>query len=178
MLHNIHLYFDVLEWRQSVREERKKKYRGRGLNLVARATNVRDIRLINMPEKLRDLEFHLTVVEGTPVLVSGEPFEDGIGIIILHQCEPARDDLPEIEAMVTGWFYVESDLYQELWQQVLTDNYSSSRMELEAGPFGFDMMEWTWDPATQAQLNVQYAAFDFVRSKRKEPPPLKKGLFS
>ncbi|GMP05241.1 hypothetical protein [Bradyrhizobium sp. TM239] len=178
MLNSIHLFLDILEWRQTIRDEKQKRYHGRGLSLTALATNVHDIQLINMPERLRELQFHLTVHEGTARVANGEPFEDGIGVMVLHPSEPARDDLPAIDAMVSGWFFLQADLYHDVWQQVSADNYSSARLSLYAGPFGFDVMEWIWDYKKNPGLNIEEASFEFVRNKRAiQPPPLKKSLF-
>ena len=105
--------------------------------------------------------------------------EDGIGLFVFNERRPGGDDYGPEDAMVMGWFFLESDLYSELWSQVAADRYSSCSITVTVGPVAFRSVEWAWDVKANKQLFIEDVSVAFVRdkTKRSEEPPPKRGFF-
>lgn len=175
----IFVNLEPYEWRQSVRAERGKRYNGRAMQMTARVTDGSDIELIGSDEKLNDLAVHLSILEGEPTTGDGKPFEDGIGVFVFNEKRPGGVDYGSTDAMVVGWFFLERDLYSELWSQIAADRYSNCYVTVTVGPVAFRSIEWAWDVNQRSKLFIEDVSISFVRdkSKKEEPPATKPGLF-
>ena len=175
----IFINLEPYEWRQSLRAERGKRYNGRGLQMAARVIDGADIELVGTDEKLDRLSVHLSIMEGEPTTGDGQPLEDGIGLFVFNEKRPGGDDYGPTDAMVIGWFFLDSDLFNEVWSQVAADRYSTCSVTVTVGPVAFRSVEWAWDVKGGSKLLIEDVSVAFVRDKTKpkEMPPPKRGLF-
>ncbi|MGY3511823.1 hypothetical protein ACVIQY_004798 [Bradyrhizobium sp. USDA 3051] len=165
------------EWRQSLRGDETKKYAGRGMQLSARMTDVRDIELLNTDEKLGDIIAHIGIHSGEPTMGDGKPLEAGIGLFVFNERRPSDE---YSEAMIIGWFCLAPEDYDEVWRQVADDNYTSCTVTLEVGPMQHKGAGWAWDVKRESKLYVDNGQLYFIhsRAKKEEPQPARKrGLF-
>lgn len=74
---------------------------------------------------------------------------------------------------------MESDLFNEVWSQVVSDRYSSCIVTITIGPVASRNFDWAWDVKATNKLFIKDASVSFVRVKTKpeEKPPPKRGLF-
>jgi hypothetical protein len=165
------------EWRQSIRAEHRGRYNGRSLQMAARVAEEHDIQLIGTDEKFDGLSVHLGVMEGEPTTGDGKPLDEGIGVFVFNEKRPGGDDYDSMDAMVVGWFFLDSDLYSEVWSQVAADRYSRCSVTVTVGPVPFRSVEWVWDVTAHKKLFIQDASIAFVRTKPKAEPPPKRGFF-
>jgi hypothetical protein len=175
----ISINLEPYEWRQSLRAEHGKRYNGRGMGMSARVREGHEIKLVGTDEKLQGIPIHLSIMEGEPTSGDGKPFKDGIGLFVFNEKRPGGVDYASTDTMIAGWFFLDSDLYNELWSQVAVDRYSSCTVTVTVGPVVFQSVAWAWDVKTGGRLFVQDVSVSFVRDKTKpkETPPPKRGLF-
>jgi hypothetical protein len=175
----VFLNLEPYEWRHSLRAEHGKRYNGRSLQMVARVSGDHDIQLVGTDEKLDALSVHLGILEGEPTTGDGKPFNDGIGLFVFNERRPAGVDYGSTDAMVVGWFFLDSDLYNEVWTQTAADSYSSCSVTVTVGPVASRSLDWAWDVRSGGRLIIQDVSVAFVRdkSKPKEVPVPKRGFF-
>jgi hypothetical protein len=147
--------------------------------MAAHVSDGRDIELVGTDEKLEGLTVHLGILEGEPTTGDGRPFEDGIGLFVFREKRPAGDDYDATDATVGGWFFLDSDLFNEVWSQVSVGRYSTCSITVTIGPVASRALDWVWDVRTANKLVIQDVSVSFVREKTKptEAPPPKRGLF-
>jgi hypothetical protein len=179
LIETISINLEPYEWRQSIRAEHGKRYNGRRMQMAARVGEDHDIELLGTDEKLEGLTIHLSILEGEPTSGDGKPFEDGLGIFVFNEKRPGGVDYDSTDATVVGWFFLESELYSELWSQVAADRYSSCYVVVTVGPITSRNFDWAWDVKARRNLIIQDASVGFVRDKTKpkEEPPPKRGFF-
>jgi hypothetical protein len=147
--------------------------------MAARVGEGHDIELVGTDEKLDGLSIHLSIMEGEPTTGDGKPLEDGIGLFVFNENRPEGVDYGSTDAMVVGWFFLDKDLYDEVWSQVAADRYSTCSVTVTVGPVASRNFDWAWDVKTGSRLFIQDVSVSFVRDKTKpkEMPPAKRGLF-
>jgi hypothetical protein len=175
----VFINLEPYEWRQSIRAEHGKRYNGRSLQMAARVGEGHDIELVGTDEKLDGLVVSLGIMEGEPTSDDGKPFENGIGLFVFNEKRPGGVDYGSTDAMVIGWFFLDKDLYDEVWSQVAADRYSSCHITVTVSPIASPNFDWAWDVKIGSRLFIQDVSVAFVRdkSKPKEMPPPKPGLF-
>jgi hypothetical protein len=178
MKETIFINLEPYEWRHSLRAERGRRYNGRGLQTAARITQ-HDIELLNTDAKLNGLTVHLSIMDGKPTMGDGQSFEGGIGLFVFNEKQPGGDDYGPQDAMVIGWFFLDTNLYNELWSQVAADRYSSCSITVTVGPVTFQSLDWAWDVKANKKLFIEDVSIEFVRDKTKvtEVPPPRRGFF-
>jgi hypothetical protein len=133
MKETIFINLEPYEWRQSIRAEHGKRYNGRSLQMSARVQEDQDIELVGTDEKLDGLSIHLSIMEGEPTTGDGKPLEDGIGLFVFNEKLPAGVDHGSMDATVVGWFFLDTDLFNEVWSQVADDRYSTCSVTVTVG---------------------------------------------
>ena len=179
MKETVFINLEPYEWRQSMRAERGKRNNGRSLQMVARIRGDHDIELVGTNEKLSDLTVHLGILVGEPTTGDGKPLNEGIGLFVFNEKQPGGVDYGPTDAAVVGWFFLDSDLYSELWSQVAGDQYSSCSITVTVGPVAFQALDWTWDVKAGSRLFIKDVSVAFIRHKAepKDEPPLKRRFF-
>jgi hypothetical protein len=180
MKETVFINLEPYEWRQSVRAEHGKRYNGRSLQVSARVGDGHDIELVGTDEKLEGLIVHLGILEGEPTTGDGKPLEDGIGLFVFREKRPGGHDYDATDATVGGWFFLDSDLFNEVWSQVAADSYSTCSVIVTVGPVAFQSLNWAWDVGTANKLLIEDVSVSFVRDRTRPeegPPPPKRGLF-
>ncbi|MDE5446527.1 hypothetical protein GWG65_35230 [Bradyrhizobium sp. CSA207] len=172
MIQNISLNLEPYEWRQSLRAEHERRNKGRGLQVATRVLRCSDFELLNTDAKLDGLTIHLSVTEGEPPLL-----EDGIGSFVFIERQRGGYDYGPMEAMVNGRFFLDSDLYNELWSQVAADCYSNCTITATVGPVPFRSGGWEWDVKASKKLRIEDVSVTFSRVSGRPVECLDKELF-
>jgi hypothetical protein len=176
----VFINLETHEWRQNVRADRARRYGGRALQMSARATKDHGIELVGAEEKLDNLIVHLSILEGEPTMADGKPLDEGIGLFVFNHSRPGGHDYDDLDAMVVGWFFLDTDLYNEVWSQVAADRYSDCTVTVTIGPITFESDNWAWDVKTNKRLFIEDVSITFVRDKTRpaaEQQARKRGLF-
>jgi hypothetical protein len=177
--HTIFIDLEPREWRQSIRAERGRRYNGRALQMSARAAEDPGIELVGVKDKLDNLVVHLTLLEGEPTTADGKPLDEGIGLLVFNEERPGGHDQDASDAMVVGWFFLDADIYKEVWSQVAADRYTDCTVTVTIGPITFQSDSWVWDVTAHKRLFIEDASITFVRDKARSElgPPRRRGLF-
>jgi hypothetical protein len=175
MIETIFINLELCYWSQSLRAEHGRRNNGLGFQMAARVHRCSDVELLNTDRKLDGLTVHLSVREGEPPLL-----DDGIGSFVFNERHPARDDHGPIEAMVIGQFFLDANLYNELWSQVAADRYSNCAITVTVGPVPFRSGAWEWDVKARKALLIKDVSVTFSRGmarEREDQRPPKRRLF-
>ena len=174
----IFINLEPYEWRQTLRAERARRYNGRALQMSARFTKDHGIELVGAEGKLDDLIVRLALLEGEPTTADGKPLDEGIGLFVFNDARPGGYDYDASDAMVTGWFFLDSNLYNDVWSQVSVGRHSDCSVTVTVGPVAFQSDNWAWDVKAHKRLFIEDASIMFVRGQtRPEQPSPKRGLF-
>jgi hypothetical protein len=176
----IFIDLEPYEWRQTIRAEHNGRYGGRALKMTARVTKDHAIELVGTEEKLDNLIVQLSILEGEPTTADGKPLDEGIGLFVFNDARPGGYDYDASDAMVAGWFFLEANLYNDVWSQVSVGRHSDCSVTVTIGPVTFQSDNWAWDVKTHKRLFIEDASITFVRNKPRpavEQPPGKGGLF-
>ena len=164
MLHHIHLPLVPITWSQTLAHEGATTLRAR-LKCEPHA----ELKLRN-DAKLTQYEIELTILNGEVTA------EDHIKYKLVHEAIGGLwlvDD-KDVAAFVYGWFFINTNVYDDLWEQVRQGGYAGCSFSLDVGPVEDDQ-RWSGGP-----LSILGASISFDRT----PPiddasqrPARKGWF-
>ena len=154
-----------LSWTQAIRSDLDPRYGpGRKLSTVCKPPGFGASNGTN----LRDHSIHLSFLEGDPTAANDTPLERGIGQLFFLTSE----------VFVHGWYYSPSDIYSDIWDQVLNGGYTDCTIELHVGPISYNGEDPVWD--ISQPLFIDDATVHFTRKSSApydEPQSKRKGLF-
>jgi hypothetical protein len=109
---------------------------------------------------------HVAILLGTPTEANGAPLEGGVGRLFR-----GRD-------RVHGWYFLNSNTYTALWDQIGSGAYADCTIELCVTPVDWDEDPPVWN--TDQPLLIENATIHFKRTTGVPPnddPPKRKGFF-
>jgi hypothetical protein len=162
-----YLRLKPLFWTQAIRSDLDLRY-GPGRNLSA--TCKPDKFLLKNGTNLADHLLELSFMEGEPTAADGSPLQSGIGQLFYN--------IHSDDVFVHGWYFSPSDIYSDIWAQVLNGGYEHCSVNLTAGPIKYDGEDPVWD--TDLPLFVNDATVNFTRrapTPDDQHPPKRQGLF-
>lgn len=162
----ISLFLTVDSWWQTITHG--EKWPRHQFRLAARPRADEDLELVGGPD-IRKLMVHLSVVRGRP---EENPPERGIGILAYHPETPSRDDIGGTECFISGWFWMEADLYDEVWGQVRENNYTDCTVDIDIAPIEFETFTFKWDVGEKKVISINRAGVMFGRTLESPQPRL------
>jgi hypothetical protein len=159
---DLNLTLVVSNWRQSVRHYPSIKVEGRGLTAHCRWDE--ESLTVSDGTPLATIEVELSMFETWRMNEELSKVQKGaLGQLHYSPLQPAEDDIPELKAFVHGWLCLNSQLHQDLWEQVLTGGYSNCRIQLSAGPIESRVGGWRWNVAKDPSRSISSASITFRR---------------
>lgn len=136
MLHLIHLSLVPITWSQTLSHEGATILRAR----MKCAPHVRcELKLRDT--RLTEHEIELTILNGEVTA------EDRIKYKLVHEAIGGLwlvDD-KDVAAFVYGWFFINTNVYDDLWEQVRQGGYAGCSFSLDVGPVEDDQ-RWSGGP--------------------------------
>src|SRR5437868_1723358 len=129
----IPLFLNIEKWWQAV--SHGEKWPSQSFRFSARPRSDETFRIVG--DRFRDLSAHLSIVRSEP---SQNKPERGIGILAYHPEREAQYDAPGSEAFIGGWFWMPTQAYDEIWDQVRESSYLGCSLEIDVAPVDFDAM--------------------------------------
>ncbi len=163
---HISLFLTVDSWSQTITHG--EKWPRHQFRFSARAREDEDLKLVGGPD-IRKLIVQLSIVRGRP---EKEPPEPGIGILAYHPEQPPRDDIDGMECFIGGWFWMEEDLYDEVWGQVRENKYTDCTVDIDIAPIEFGTFTFKWDVGKKNVISIQRAGVMFGRLLKSPPTEL------
>ena len=88
-----------------------------------------------------------------------------------------------MEEFVGGWFWLQEDLWDEIWKQTSEHRYDAAQLELQFGPVQSAGATSRWNVEMNASLPIVQAGLNFDRKLKRAPnpdapvePPRKRGF--
>jgi hypothetical protein len=180
-LRNVYLNLSVSNWVQSASHYPSINVEGRGLSAQANITK-NDL-VLSDGTPATTLSVQLSILETSRMQEELSKLPDNvIGRLNYSPYQPARADIPSIEAFVHGWVCLNAHLHNDVWHQVLTGGYRECAIRLNVGPIEFISPDgWRWDVENNQYLLIDTVSVDFTRraSLPKMPagPPPKRSFW-
>jgi hypothetical protein len=155
-------------WTQAIRSDLDLRY-GPGRKLSADCKP--DGFLLSNGTNLTDHSLHLAFMVGEPTAADDTPLQRGIGQLFYN----AGSD----GVFVHGWYFSPSDIYSDIWDQVLNGAYRDCSIDLTVEPINYDGENPVWD--TSHPLFINDATVNFMRGtpaiRDQQQQPKRPGLF-
>jgi hypothetical protein len=173
MYHRIYLQLVPITWSQTLTHDGATVLRAR----VKCSPHANCDLKLRTGEKLTQYEIELTILTGEIQPDDRNKYrltEDAIGGLWF-------DDDEDTDAMVQGWFFINTSVYGDLWEQVRQGGYTGCMFSLQVWPVEGEELEeddgtWSANP-----LSIIGASIDFNRKLPVDDAnqrPARKGWFS
>jgi hypothetical protein len=165
------LRLEPVSWRQEIRDYPSIKVEGRYLvaSCKPKSEDASDLHLSNNT-KLTDLNVELSILAGEQPLDGRGKLLDGIGHFNFSEEMPPRDDLPGMDAFLSGLLYLKPDSYLALWEQVRDGDYVGCDITINIGPVESEGFGWVWD--VSQRLTISTVAIGFRRIPVADKPAI------
>jgi hypothetical protein len=157
----------VVEWHQSVEHYTRINVEGRRLAAHCRIDDAGDLELSNK-QNLEELGIEVLIFDTPRMQKELSELNGGLGSFRYYANEPAKDDIPAIDAFVSCWFCLNSQSYDDAWQQVLNGGYTECGIRIEVGPVEFPSIGWLWNVEQQPFLIIGTVSVQFKRPVPKQ----------
>jgi hypothetical protein len=145
-----------LNWKQGINEE--------GRRLSAECAIAQDAHLI-LSNKMRLealLPLQILIYDNTARIIQDGLAElppSALGSFSFHDATPAYEDLPAMGAFVAGWFALNAQSLDDVWNQVLEAGYTECGITIRIGPVELGgPVDWLWNVTTDRHLAISKKA--------------------
>lgn len=178
MIDSIGLSIDVSSWSQTISHSEDGKWPQRHFGFTGRPQVDHNFELVGAD--LGSLSVNLGVIRGE-YKSKDYPLECGIGTIAYAAASPPDADIPGMDAMLHGWWWMPETLFDEVWLQAREQTWRACMVQLEIAPVTSELMAFQWNVTQRKVLQVLRASVSFnrVRPEKAAPQaePRRRGLF-
>ncbi|AXK81125.1 hypothetical protein DW352_11725 [Pseudolabrys taiwanensis] len=178
MIDSIGLSIDVSSWGQTVSHSEDGKWPQRQFGFTGRPQTDHYFELVG--DDLGSLSVNMGLIRGE-YKPKDYPLERGIGTIAYASASPPDADLPGMDAMLHGWWWMPETLFDEVWLQAREHTWRTCMVQLEIAPVTNDVIAFQWDVTKRKVLHVLRASVSFNRAQpsvaKPQTEPRRRGLF-
>ena len=150
-------------WSQSVEHYPNIKVEGRRLIVDCVVERSFDLRLSN-GMKARDLPVHILIFETTRMQDELAKLPEGsIGSFSFDDASPPNGEFHGINPLLSGWFVLNAQSFEDAWVQVLHGGYSKCSLRLWIGPVDYPHPGKLWDLKKNPHLTIDAFELSFSR---------------
>jgi hypothetical protein len=155
-----------VSWFQSVEHHQSINVEGRRflVDCTVGSVSVFSVLKLSNDRELQQLPAQMQIFETTLMQDQlGKLPQGALGSFSFHDYEPARDDLPSMEAILLGWFVLNAQSLEDVWNQVMQGGYSECTIMIRVGPIEHSTMDWLWDITKTPRLIIDSVSISFKR---------------
>jgi hypothetical protein len=158
------LYLVPTDWCQNVEHYSSINVEGRRFIANCKIEPGSELELSNMV-RLASLPAQLQIFEATRMRDRLAKLPSGaLGELSFHEAEPVRADFPASEACLAGWFVLNPQSLQDVWDQVRQGGYSDCNISVDIGPVESPKVGWLWDVRKTPRLVIDTVSITFKRA--------------